>query len=162
MRAVTQAELMNLRSSTAGDVIAGTLLAALGIYIVTTAYGWSFLSPSGPGPGFFPSIYGSLIVALSLWLAIKAALKAPDGAGAGWIPSRRSLAMWGTFVAAILLIPVLGFYLAFALTTLFVATAFFGKSVTTGLIAGASVSAGFFLIFSEAFGVPLPQGLLGF
>ena len=37
-----------------GDFWAGLALAALGIFIVTQAWGWSYMTEEGPGPGFFP------------------------------------------------------------------------------------------------------------
>ena len=49
-----------------GDFWSGLALAALGAYIVLEAHGWDYMTEDGPGPGFFPPWYGSLMVALSL------------------------------------------------------------------------------------------------
>ena len=52
-----------------GDFWSGLALAALGAYVVTTAYRWDYMTEEGPGAGFFPMWYGGLMLALSLVLA---------------------------------------------------------------------------------------------
>ena len=54
---------MRLRSP---DVWSGLALAALGAYIVFRARGWDYLTPEGPGPGFFPLWYGVAMLGLSM------------------------------------------------------------------------------------------------
>ena len=49
-----------------GDFWSGLALAALGAWIVREARGWPYMTEEGPGPGFFPVWYGSLMVVLSL------------------------------------------------------------------------------------------------
>ena len=51
-----------------GDFWAGLLLAGLGFYIVSQAWAWPYMTEEGPGPGFFPMWYGTVMVALSLLL----------------------------------------------------------------------------------------------
>ena len=60
-----------------GDVIAGGLTAALGVYITMTAMSWEIMGPDGPGPGFFPVGYGVALVALSLVLIFQRVLAQP-------------------------------------------------------------------------------------
>ena len=62
----------NLRN---GDVVSGAFLAALGLYIVAQAYSWNYYNPDGPGPGFFPTWYGLLMIGLALALIIGTARK---------------------------------------------------------------------------------------
>ena len=52
-----------------GDFWAGLVLAGLGIFIVTQAWGWSYMTEEGPGPGFFPLWYGTVMVGLSRRIA---------------------------------------------------------------------------------------------
>jgi len=58
------------------NALAGLLLIALGAFIVQQSVHWEFLGRNGPGVGFFPLIYGSLIVVLALVLAVKSLLAA--------------------------------------------------------------------------------------
>ena len=59
------------------DVLSGAVLAGLGVFILSQALEWTYLGPDGPGPGFFPTWYGLAMIALSLGLVVKAAVK-PD------------------------------------------------------------------------------------
>jgi hypothetical protein len=51
------------------NALAALALLALGVFIVQQSVHWEFLGRNGPGVGFFPLIYGSLIVVLALVLA---------------------------------------------------------------------------------------------
>ena len=51
------------------NALAALALLALGVFIVQQSVQWEFLGRNGPGVGFFPLIYGSLIVVLALVLA---------------------------------------------------------------------------------------------
>ena len=50
---------------------AGLFLLALGCFIVQQSQQWQILGANGPGVGFFPLAYGSLIVLLALVLTLK-------------------------------------------------------------------------------------------
>jgi putative tricarboxylic transport membrane protein len=53
------------------DVVAGTVVAALGAFALVTALNLAFLSQSGvPGPGFFPTILSGLLVVFGIALAV--------------------------------------------------------------------------------------------
>ena len=41
-----------------GDFWAGLVMAALGMFVVTQAYAWDYMTEDGPGAGFFPLWYG--------------------------------------------------------------------------------------------------------
>ncbi|HEX4781178.1 MAG TPA: tripartite tricarboxylate transporter TctB family protein, partial [Usitatibacter sp.] len=58
-----------------GDFWSGLVLAALGAYIVTAARAWAYMTEDGPGAGFFPMWYGSLMIVLSLVLVARSALR---------------------------------------------------------------------------------------
>ena len=104
-----------------GDFWSGIALAALGTYIVEEARHWNYLSEEGPGAGFFPLWYGSLMVVLSLVLVAQAALRrAPAGEPVRWGEVRRALVTWLAFVASVALMPWLGFTISFALLAWFV------------------------------------------
>lgn len=148
-----------------GDVIAGALTAALGAYITVTASRWDVMGPEGPGPGFFPMGYGLALIVLSLILVFQrfsAAKSKLDEKPFDWAGFGRAAGAWVAFTASAGLMPFLGFYISFALLTLFLGLFIFGKPLKTALITGVASALGFFVIFNLALDVSLPVGLLGF
>ena len=78
------------------------------------------MSDDGPGAGFFPLWYGSLMVVLSLVLVTQAVLRGVAPAEIRWAEVRRALTSWLAFVACVALMPWIGFIAAFALLTWFI------------------------------------------
>jgi putative tricarboxylic transport membrane protein len=146
-----------------GDVISGSLLAALGVLILIEAYKWGYYGPTGPGPGFFPSWYGLAMVALSLFLiGNKVAKGRPDAQATDWRAIGRALSTWLAFVAAAVLLKPFGFLLSFALLTFFVAAFVFRQALVPAALTAIGTALAFYLIFPVALGLALPIGLLGF
>src|SRR5688572_15471746 len=98
-----------------GDVISGALLAALGVFILLESHKWGYYAPTGPGPGFFPTVYGLGMVALSLLMIANRIRRSGDKQAFDWRATGRGLATWLAFVAAALLLKPMGFVLSFAL-----------------------------------------------
>ncbi len=148
-----------------GDVIAGGLTAALGAYITMTAARWDVMGPEGPGPGFFPVGYGVALIILSLILIFQrfvAARHLEEDRPFDWAGFRRAASTWVAFTASVALMPTLGFYISFALLTLFLGLFVFEKPMKTALTAGILSAVGFYVVFSLALDVSLPAGILGF
>ena len=103
-----------------GEFWSGIALAALGAYIVSEARRWTYVSDEGPGAGFFPLWYGSLMVALSLVLVAQAVLRSKPPAEVRWTEVRRAFTAWVAFVLCVALMPWIGFIASFALLTWFV------------------------------------------
>ena len=146
------------------DLVSGGVLTGLGVFIVLEARRWDYLTPDGPGPGFFPMWYGIAMIALSLYVAIGALKKRavePDER-LDWAGLTRALLAWAALTAAIALLNVLGFVIAFALLTFVVVSIMYGRSFAQGIAAGVVASLGFYLIFPFALNVALPVGVLGF
>jgi putative tricarboxylic transport membrane protein len=146
-------------------VIAGSLLAALGVYIIIQARQWEYVGFDGPGPGFFPLWYGLAITLLSLWLVVGRALKlrrGPAGAGVDWSGVGRALGTWVLFAASVALMPWLGFVLSFALLTFTLVRVQFARDTRTALLTAVGLSVGFYVLFPLLLDVPLPVGKLGF
>jgi len=147
-----------------GDLVSGALLAGLGVFIIVEARRWDYLTPDGPGPGFFPMWYGIAMVALALCLLI-VSLKARAGAGGeaiNWPEVGRALLSWAALTTCIALLKVLGFMVSLALLTLFIVCVMYRRPLTHGIAAGALTSASFYLLFPLALKVELPVGVLGF
>ena len=145
------------------DVLSGSVLAALGIYIMIEASQWTAYSPGGPGPGFFPIWYGLAIVGLSLALVASKIFNAKeaDGQGIDWSGAPRALGTWAMFTASAVLLKQIGFVLSFGLLTFFLVTVIFRQSLLTALLTAIGCTAGFYLVFPLALGVDLPAGPFG-
>ena len=142
------------------DVISGAVLAALGVFILTSALKWTYLGPDGPGPGFFPVWYGILMIALSLYLVVKAVAR-PDPAARqalDWPGIGRALGTWAMFAGSITLMEHLGFPSAFALMATGIIWLIMGKPLLTALATAVPAGVGFWVVFSLILGVNLPVG----
>jgi putative tricarboxylic transport membrane protein len=135
------------------DLWSGLALGALGVYIITQAWGWEYIGNDGPGPGFFPLWYGIAIVGLSLMLVVTS-LRKPgtvDWAGAG-----RAFMAWGAFAIAAAALKWLGFLVAFAALTFFVVAVMYRRPLGVAAVVAAATTAGFYVVFPLALGVKLP------
>src|SRR5262245_54129835 len=140
-----------------GDLWSGVALAALGVYIVVQARQWDYLSPEGPGPGFFPLWYGIAMLALSALLVVLHFRRAPaQGKPVDWTRIGRALSTWLALAASVALFKVLGFVLAFALLTYFIVAVMYRRPLGTAALVAAATGAGFYLVFALALDVPLP------
>lgn len=142
------------------DVISGLVLAALGGLILSQALEWNYLGPDGPGPGFFPFWYGALMIALSLGLVVKSAIR-PDPearAAVDWHGTGRALGAWTLLAGAIALIQPLGFPAAFALMATGIIWLVMGKPLAVALMTAVLSAAGFWIVFAMALGINLPIG----
>ena len=133
------------------DFWSGLVLAALGGYIVFRAQGWDYLTPEGPGPGFFPLWYGIAILALSLYLVASPALARVD-----WTGSGRAFATWAAIAVCVAALKWLGFVVAFAALTFFLVAVMYRKAMTTAAAVAIGISAAFYVLFPLALGVALP------
>jgi putative tricarboxylic transport membrane protein len=145
------------------DVLSGSVLAALGVYIIVEASQWTAYNAGGPGPGFFPIWYGLAIVGLSLALVAGKILsgKEAEGTGIDWSGAPRVLGTWAMFTVAAALLQPLGFVLSFGLLTFLLVTVTFRQSLLTALLTATGCTGLFYLIFPLALGVSLPTGPFG-
>jgi putative tricarboxylic transport membrane protein len=155
--------LMGKDSLRNGDVISGAVLAALGAYIVLQAHAWNYYSSDGPGPGFFPTWYGLLMVVLSVALVVRTLLRVEPAKTktADRSATALALATWVAFAATVALMGYLGFLLSFALFTFFLVTVVFRRSLVTAGATAVCTAVAFYLTFAVALGVQLPTGFLG-
>lgn len=147
-----------------GDIVSGSVLAGLGVFIISEARGWEYLGPDGPGPGFFPLWYGACMVALSFVLVATSLRRATalPGDATRWREVGRVLASWAGFALCVGLLKVLGFLLAFGLFTFFLVAVMYRRPLGTALAVAFLAAAGFYLLFPLALNVDLPVGRLGF
>jgi len=134
------------------DFWSGLALAALGGYIVVAARGWDYVTPDGPGPGFFPTWYGVAMLALSLALVFAS----DRGHVADWQGAGRAFATWALFAASLALYKAVGFAISFALLTFFIVAVMYRRPPLVAALTAAAVVGAFYVIFPLALGVALP------
>jgi len=151
-------------------VLAGLFLLALGFFIVQQSMQWEILGVNGPGVGFFPLAYGSLIVLLALVLTLKSiwaqlqhkrrTLEVIDSAQTD-PPAKvfAALSVWLAFAISIALMKVIGFYLGFGLLVMFMTRVIFSRESRFVVLSGLLVPAGFFVVFGLLLKVQLPVGV---
>lgn len=161
-----------------GDAISAAVLAGLGGYIAMEARRWDYMTPDGPGPGFFPMWYGIALIVLSLVVIGGRIFRiareghgegiagAPGSAGTGGAAQKRreiyhALAVWAAFTVSIALLKVLGFMIAFGLLTLFIVAIIYRRPWKVALAVAVGTSLGFYLVFPLALSVALPVGVFG-
>lgn len=149
----------------AGEIVSGLLLMALGVLVIVEARQWEYLTPEGPGAGFFPLWYG---VALAALAALLIAVNLIPGRVAfvarsvKWRAAGRALAAWGALVATVTLLKPLGFVASFALLTFFIVFVMYRERLWVALALAAGLAAGFYVVFPVALGLALPAGPWGF
>ncbi len=145
-----------------GDFWSGLVLAALGTYIVSEARRWTYMGEDGPGAGFFPLWYGSVMVVLSLALVASAVLRRPLAGvrpAVRWLDLGRAMGCWVAFVACIALMKLVGFAIAFALLTWFIIAVMARRPQWVALSVAVGGAVGFYALFELALEVALPKGV---
>jgi len=145
-----------------GEVLAGAVLAALGVFIVMQSHAYEYYSADGPGPGFFPTWYGVAMVVLSLAMIVTSARNGAEGKPADWRAVSRALVTWAAFAVSVALMGVLGFGISFALLTFCIVTFVFRRSLTTAALTAVVTALAFHVVFPVILEVQLPAGPFGF
>ena len=146
-----------------GDFWSGLALAALGIYIMVEAWGWTYMGEDGPGPGFFPRWYGAVMVVFSLLLVAGTVLKSDPSAPhkpLKWRELGRALSCWGALAVSIAIFKFVGFMISFALLTWFIIAVMFRRPQPEALAYAIGGAVGFYALFSGALSLQLPAGSL--
>lgn len=147
------------------ELVTAFLLIGLGVFVLTQAWDWPYLTVDGPGPGFFPLWIGICIIALAaLLVALQVVHAIRQGAveATNWKGAARVLAGWAGLMACIALIEPAGFVASFLLLVMILVIAVFRRTFLAALIVGVSASAGFWVLFVKLLKVQLPAGPWGF
>jgi divalent metal cation (Fe/Co/Zn/Cd) transporter len=143
-----------------GEILAGLLLAILGVFILRESLDLGYTSDFGPGPGFLPFWLGiiiSVFSALLIFVTLRKASSAEDTRAEASGDPRRSLISWIAMVLTVPLLIRLGFYASFAILTAFLVLTMERRSAAVAIAVAVGCASGFYLIFSLALGVPLPS-----
>jgi putative tricarboxylic transport membrane protein len=137
------------------DFWSGLALGGLGAYIIAQAWGWEYLGPDGPGPGFFPLWYGIAMVALSLGLVLSS-VSGKQTEGISWHGAGRALAAWLAFAVAVAALKLAGFLVCFAGLTFFIVVVMYRRPLKVAAAVAIAAAAAFYVVFPLALGVQLP------
>tara|TARA_R100000935_G_scaffold48928_1_gene73899 strand:+ start:2266 stop:2739 length:474 start_codon:yes stop_codon:yes gene_type:complete len=144
------------------DILAGAALIALALAMIWEARGFPSIRAMAYGPDLFPNIIagGLILSALGIYLeAFRGAAPSPDDEGL----DRRGVLAFGGIVLLVagfaILLPILGFHVAAALTLL-ISTMIFGGSWIVAAMVAVSGSIVLHYIFYSFLRVVLPWGLL--
>lgn len=145
-----------------GDLFASLGLIALSAYILKESTGWVVYGSEGPGPGFFPIMYGLLMLGLSLYLFQRSLRKGERASGKE--PGERegvvrALATWVGLAICVPLMIVLGFVIGFGIFAFFVIRFVFGRSYRASLVTAVCIVIALHLVFPVMLDAPLPTGM---
>lgn len=146
------------RTMKVGALVFGGGLFLLGAHMLRNALRWGVYGPEGPGPGFFPLVYGIVMLvfsALYLVQTIASRTEAP-AAGADGSATAAALAAWVALLVSVPLMAFLGFVVGFGLALLFIIRVVFQRSTLTSVVTAASIVAGLYVGFTLLMGLTLP------
>lgn len=154
-----------LRYARDPNIIFGTGLSLLGLYIIRQSLGWVLYERDGPGPGFFPLIYGGVMLAFALFLTLQAVRA---GGPARPLPQNEentggrleAFATWAALAVSVPMMWAFGFIVGFGLVLFFIVRVVFGRPMLNAAIVAAAIVAGLWLGFSELLLSPLPASVI--
>lgn len=146
-----------------GNLVAGAVLAAFGIYVISVAVKLPYVSDVGPGPGFFPLWLGiGLVLFASSLIFATFSSSRTKAKVQSWQLMARSLSGWLALMIAIALLGRIGFLLSFIILTIFLIVALDRRPALLAIGVGVALAVVFYLVFVVALDVSLPKAAWGF
>jgi hypothetical protein len=147
------------------DIGLGALFVALALFVLVHSLQLDFYVESVPGPGFFPTLLAIALAIAGFILSVTSFVGRKESQEEFDAPSRaqvrRSLSVWLAVLAAVLLVPLLGF----VLSMLFLAAALIlgleRKRHVAGVAAVILIPLLAYLLFVALLGVEFPTGVFG-
>ena len=134
---------------------------ALSITVIMIARTYSYRSPTGPGPGFFPLWLGIFMLALSLiWIAQLIAERSKEESRDRIVPPGAILpiaATLGGSLAYAFILPAAGYPIAMSLYMMLLLTVISGTKPGVGAAVSVAVSLGSYYLLAYGMGIPLPR-----
>jgi putative tricarboxylic transport membrane protein len=147
------------------ELACGAVLVGLGVFVVRESAAWEYMTPDGPGPGFFPLWIGLATIALSvLYIGLLAydVVREQPVHRTNWTGTGRVLAGWAAFMIAAALLKPAGFIVSFALLVVFLVRVIFARPFVAAFAVGLGSAFGFWVLFVKLLNVRLPTGPWGF
>lgn len=158
----------------------GLGVGAVGVGAFAMALRMSFFAGGIPGPGFFPVLCSAALAVLGLilaWQSTQASL--PEVRAVGRVEAaehrrrklstndpdepdpRRSLAVWGGYLATVPVLYVLGFTLAMMVLLAYLLVVVERRRSPQAIAAILLVPVAVYLLFVHLLGIDLPEGMTG-
>ena len=148
-----------------GNLIAGAVLGAFGLYVIWVATKLPYVSDVGPGPGFFPIWLGIGMVlfgSVLMFSSFRTSVSGPDSEPKSWPLLLRPFAGWVAVMVAIALLGKIGFAVTFIILTTFLIVALERRPILLAVGVGVGLAVTFHLIFAVALDVSIPKAVWGF
>lgn len=142
------------------DLLAGGLLAVVGISVVLGAFRLHIGTPLRPQPGFFPFLGGSALTILAVILLVQAALGRSTGSEAFGKVGPPVIVVAGMGVYVAILDPV-GYVPATMLIAGLILRVLGVRSWRALGLASVILAVGTYFLFARMLGIDLPVGVLG-
>jgi putative tricarboxylic transport membrane protein len=147
------------------DIAVGTILALVGVWILLQSLQLDFYVERVPGPGFFPTVLGILLVLVSGALVVTRLRGNRERFPAFSLPtrgqSRRSLGLWLAILAATFLVGIVGFLPAMLSLVGVIMLGIEGRRGVTTIVTIVLTPLLAYLLFGQLLQVRLPTGLWG-
>ena len=144
------------------ELLIGSGIVALGIFILVKATGFPTLAGGYPGPGLFPQMLGILLILSGGVVVVQ---QVQEKAWPRWprplIQRERinALLVLLSVVAYLVLVEYGGFVLTVSLLLVGLMTSL-GVRLRIGMLVGIGLALSTYLLFNKLLGVPLPRGLV--
>jgi len=143
------------------DLVGGAVVLVLGLAVILFSSKMQYYSEFGPGPGFLPLWIGIGITACAVALLLNLLRKREKAGAFLKAKTREGIKLLIIIVAAFILLPFLGFSIAFGLFA-GVTMRIMGRHgwVVCGLTA-VGIAIGIRYVFGHWLSIPLPAGVVG-
>lgn len=141
------------------SLLFGFAFLILGIYVSVEALSWQVYNHEGPGPGFFPLVYGCAMAVLGFILAMKEAMHPEPSAESEGRSPILAVATLCALSLSVALMWILGFVVGFGITLFIIVKFIFGQPLIKSLIIAASIVALLHIGFGELLQANLPGGM---
>ncbi|MGE0798549.1 MAG: tripartite tricarboxylate transporter TctB family protein [Lautropia sp.] len=145
-------------------LVLAVALFGLAAFVGFAARELDYMTPLGPGPGFFPLWLAGLLALLAVLLFVDAARRPREALPAGFVPAaadaRRLGLVLAVLIVATAMLPTVGFALSMLALNLAVLAALGRRGLGATAISLLG-SFGVAYLFTTWLAVPLPKGWLG-
>jgi putative tricarboxylic transport membrane protein len=147
------------------DIMSGAAVTVFGAFFLIESLQLDYFTEGVPGPGFFPSLLGLVVITTGILLIVTRLVKPERSFGEFNAPSRpqlnRSIGIWITLLVATLMVELIGFVLAMILLVAAILIVIERRRGITALATIILIPLLAYLLFAGLLKVPLPTGIFG-
>lgn len=141
------------------SLLFGWAFVALGAYVSIEALSWHVYNHEGPGPGFFPLVYGIIMAVLGFILAMKETIRPQPSAQSEATSPILAIATLAVLALGVPLMWILGFVVGFGIALFVIIRFIFGQSSTKSAIVAVAIVGALHVGFGVLLQANLPGGM---